>query len=80
MTTHDPVEEYFDNVKQALAEVFRASENIISERWRDEDTFIADQMDLVKASYAAGYLDALDDLRTKAGELEQTLDDRWEDG
>lgn len=62
-------EEYLDEVRKALVVLYYEGENVLT-RWNeDEDEFVNDHIDLVKASYEAGYLDALDDIKSKATSL-----------
>lgn len=53
------VEEEWLDAETALRELF--ADGTVFERWKDEESFVADMMEFAQAAYGGGYEDAMDD-------------------
>ena len=64
-------EPYWAEVEEHLKGLHQGNPTKLEEWLRDVDSFVDDHMELVRAAYGAGYLDALEDSRESLLDLER---------
>lgn len=75
--TMSDYDDYMADVEQALRGVYSGAEGVLGQWVEDEERFVKDHLDLIKATYEAGYWDALDDVEENTTNLKrQTFEDK----
>lgn len=66
--------DYWADVEDALRTLHDCAKHVIAGWVDDEDGFAKDVMDLSKASYEAGYLDAIEDVNKAVRKVESDFE------